>query len=52
MLITIQNAFLKVTKNARFNLPLLIYIPMNTVKNFTIIHLQLNWIDVLQVVIL
>ena len=29
-------------KNARFNLPLSIYILMNTVKNLTTIHLQLN----------
>ena len=38
MLLTIQNAFRSVIKNAKFNLPnstLLIYILMNTVKNFT-----------------
>ena len=39
-------------KNVKFNLPLLIYILMNTVKNFTTIHLRLSWIDVLEVVIL
>ena len=32
----------KLIKNARFNLPLLIYILMNTVKNFTTIHFRLN----------
>ena len=36
----------------RFNLLLLIDIRMNTVKNFTIINLYLNYIDVLEVVIL
>ena len=29
-------------QNARFNLPLLIFILTNTVKNFTTIHLRLN----------
>ena len=28
----IQSAFCEVTKNARFNLPFLIYIPMNTIR--------------------
>ena len=31
---------------------LLIYILMNTVKNYPTIHLRLNWIDMLEVVIL
>ena len=35
MLLTIQNAFCLATKNVLFNLPLLIYILMNTVKNVT-----------------
>ena len=39
-------------QNVLFNLPLLIYILMNAVKNFTTIHLQLNWIVVFEVVIL
>ena len=39
-------------KNARFNLFLLIYILMNTVINFTVIHLQLHYINVLEVVII
>ena len=29
-------------RNVRFNLPLLIYFLINTVKNFTTIHLWLN----------
>ena len=32
--------------------PTLIYILMNTVKNFTIIYLQLNQVDLLEVVML
>ena len=28
----------KIIKNGRFNLPLLIYIIMNTIKNYTTIH--------------
>ena len=32
--------------------PILIYILMNTVKNFTIIYLQLNQVDLLEVVML
>ena len=40
-----------IIKNARFNLLLLIYILMNTVKNFTTIHLRLNEIHVLEIVI-
>ena len=37
-------------KNAKFSPPLLIYILTNTVEDFTIIHLQLNYINVLKVV--
>ena len=36
--------------NQKFNLLLLIYILMNTVKNYTTIYLQLNQMDVLEVV--
>ena len=32
--------------------PILINLHPDTVKNFTIIHLQLNWIDMLEVVII
>ena len=39
-------------KNVTVHLVVLIYILMNTVKSLTIIHLQLNQIDVLEVVIL
>ena len=46
------NAFLYVTKNVRFNPFLLIYILVNTFKNFTTIPFWLNSIDVLDVVIL
>ena len=35
-----------------YDLPLIIYILMNIVKNFTTIHLWLYYIDVLDVVIL
>ena len=42
IVLTIQNVFRDVIKNARFNLPILIYILMNTIKNFTIIHIHLN----------
>ena len=42
IVLTIQNVFCDVIKNARFNLPILIYILMNTIKNFTIIHIHLN----------
>ena len=52
MLLAIQNAFPQATKNVKFNPYLLIYIPMNTVKNLTIIHLHLNKIDVLESVTL
>ena len=34
------------------SLLLLTYILMNTVRNYPIIHLQLNWVDVLEVVVL
>ena len=39
-------------QNARFKLPLLIYILMNTVKNSTSIYFRLNLVDMLDVVIL
>ena len=39
-------------KNVRFNLLLLIYILINTDKNYNITHLQLNYRDVLEFVIL
>ena len=41
-----------INRNVWFNLPLSIYILMNTVKDFTTTHLQLNKIDVLEVVVL
>ena len=41
-----------VSKNAKFNLLLLIYILINRVKTCTTIHLRLNYIDVSKVVIL
>ena len=37
-------------KNAKFSPSLLIYILTNEVEDFTIIHLQLNYINVLEVV--
>ena len=37
-------------KNAKFSPPLLIYILTNAVEDFTVIHLQLNYINVLKVV--
>ena len=52
MLLIIQNLNPKVIKNARFKLPLLIYILINTVKNYFTIYLQLIYIDVSQVAIL
>ena len=48
----IESALLKQSKNAWLNLLSLIYILMNTVSNFTTIHFRLNYIDVLEVVIL
>ena len=38
----IQNAYCSAIKNVRFNLLLVIYILVNTVMNYTFIHLQLN----------
>ena len=38
----IESVVRKLIKIARLKLPLLIYILMNTIKNFTITHLQLN----------
>ena len=52
MLLTIQNLNPKVIKNARFKLPLLIYILINTVKNYFTIYLRLIYIDMSQVAIL
>ena len=52
MLLIIQNMNPKVIKNARFKLPLLIYILINTVKNYFTIYLRLIYIDVSQVAIL
>ena len=48
----IESARLKQSKNAWLNLLSLIYILMDTVSNFTTIHFRLNYIDVLEVVIL
>ena len=42
MLSIIQDVYPEVIKNAKFSLLLLIYILMNTIKNYTTIHLQLN----------
>ena len=47
-----QNVSPKVIKNARFNLPLLIYTLINTTKNYTTIHLRSNLANVLEYVIL
>ena len=47
-----QKVYYEVIKNMRFNLLLLNYILMNTAKNFTTIHLQLNKTNVLEVVII
>ena len=47
-----QSAFREVITNSRFNLLILTYILVNTGKNFSTIHFQLNYIDVLEVVIL
>ena len=48
----IESVLLKQSKNAWLNLLSLIYILMDTVSNFTTIHFRLNYIDVLEVVIL
>ena len=40
--LTIQNVYCGIIKNEKFNLPLLIYILMNTIKNFTTIPFHLN----------
>ena len=40
--VSLNNQRCVMLSNQRFNLPLLIYILMNTVKNFTTIHLLLN----------
>ena len=48
----IESALLKQSKNAWLNLLSLIYILMDTVSNFTTILFRLNYIDVLEVVIL
>ena len=41
-----------VKESEMYNSTLLFYILMNTVKNYPTIHLRLNWIDMLEVVIL
>ena len=41
-----------ITQPTLINFPALIYILMNTVKNLTTIHSQLNYTNVLEVVIL
>ena len=38
----IQYVYPQVIKNAKFNLILLIYMPINTMKNYTTIHSGLN----------
>ena len=48
----IKNVYCSAIKNVRFDLLLLICNLMNIAKNYTIIHLQLSYIDVLEVVIL
>ena len=45
----IQSVFCEVVKNARFNLPVLIYILINTASDFSTIHFRLNKTDVLEV---
>ena len=52
MFLTKQNVYPDVIKNARFNLLLLIYILMSTVKNYITIRFQGNEIDVLEFVML
>ena len=47
-----KNVFLNNQKIKKSNILLLIYILMNTLKNYTTIHLRLNLIDVLKVAIL
>ena len=49
MHLAIQNVYPEVIKNVKFNLFLLIYIPMNTINNYSTIHLELNKIIVLEV---
>ena len=49
MHLAIQNVYPEVIKNVKFNLFLLIYIPMNTIDNYSTIHLELNKIIVLEV---
>ena len=52
MPLAIQNVYLKVIKNAQPNLPLLICIVMNILKDYVTIYLWLIQGDVLEVVIL
>ena len=49
MHLAIQNVYPEVIKNVKFNIFLLIYIPMNTINNYSTIHLELNKIIVLEV---
>ena len=52
MPLTIHTTYPQIIKNATFKLFLLIYILMNTANNYTTIHLQLNWTNVLEVITL
>ena len=49
MHLAIQNVYPEVIKNVKFNIFLLIYIPMDTINNYSTIHLELNKIIVLEV---
>ena len=51
-IINIQNVYCYVIKNLRLNLLLLIHMLINTLKDYITIHLQLIWIDILEVLIL
>ena len=51
-IINIQNVYCYVVKNLRLNLLLLIHMLINTPKDYITIHLQLIWIDILEVLIL
>ena len=51
-IINIQNVYCYVVKNLRLNLLLLIHMLINTLKDYITIHLQLIWIDILEVLIL
>ena len=51
-IINIQNVYCYVVKNLRLNLLLLIHMLIKTLKDYITIHLQLIWIDILEVLIL